>query len=67
MVRSLQEGLDGWCEHGALLAAGERAAAVVRHARSVGRRVMESMFPTGDLMHMDLHTKNVLQVDGGRL
>ena len=67
IVRSLREGLEGWCEHGALLAAGGSCASIVLHARSVGGRVSEAMFPSDDLMHMDLHTKNVLQDRAGRL
>lgn len=67
MVRSLEEGLEGWCVQEALLAAGGRGASIVRHARAVGDRVTEEMFPTDDLMHMDLHTKNVLEDSDGRL
>lgn len=67
VVRSLTEGLEGWCVHEALAAAGGAGAEIVRHARAVGARSSESVFPTTDLMHMDLHTKNVLQDASGRL
>jgi hypothetical protein len=67
VVRSLQEGLDEWCEHGALLRAGGELAEVVRVARRLGASVDAEMFPTTDLMHLDLHTKNVLLDDHGHL
>lgn len=67
VVRSLTDGLEGWCVHEALAEAGGAGAEIVRHARAVGVRTSESMFPANDLMHMDLHTKNVLQDSSGRL
>lgn len=67
VVRSLREGLDGWCEHRALLNAGGELAEVVRVAQRVGALVLPEMFPTTDLMHVDLHTKNVLLDERGHL
>jgi len=64
LVRSLVDGLDGWCVHESLLDHSDRTRALLAHARGVGAASDPSWFPTVDLMHGDLHPGNLLQVDG---
>ena len=67
VVHTLTIGVDGWAMHEPLRAAGGGSAAVLDRVRAVGADADAAWFPTNGLVHLDLHTDNVLVDDDGRL
>jgi aminoglycoside phosphotransferase (APT) family kinase protein len=66
VVHTLTVGVDGWAMHEPLRTGGSRSAAVLDRVEAVGADADPAAFPTGGLVHLDLHTDNVL-ADGGGL
>jgi aminoglycoside phosphotransferase (APT) family kinase protein len=66
VVRTLTVGDEGWAAHDPLRAGGRRSAALLSRVRAVGAETRPAELPTTGLVHLDLHTDNVL-VDDGRL
>jgi aminoglycoside phosphotransferase (APT) family kinase protein len=66
VVHTLRVGQDGWGMHEALRAGGPRTAAVLDRVEALGADADPSWFPDDGMVHLDLHTDNVL-VDDGRL
>ena len=67
VVHALTTGSDGWAMHEPLRTGGRRAAAVLDRVRAVGAGAEPAWFPTTGLVHLDLHTDNVLAGDDGTL
>ena len=67
VVQTLTVGVDGWAEHEPLRIWGRRSAAVLDRVQAVGAGADPAWFPTDGLVHLDLHTDNVLVGDDGRL
>lgn len=64
VVRILAEGADGWACHEPLRRWGPRSAALLDRIEAVGASADPARFPTNGLVHLDLHTDNVLIDDG---
>jgi aminoglycoside phosphotransferase (APT) family kinase protein len=64
VVRTLTVGQDGWAMHEPLRTGGRRSAAVLERVEAVGADADSSWFPDDGLVHLDLHTDNVLIDDG---
>lgn len=64
IVRTLMEDQAAWGVHEPLRTAGRRSAAVLDRAEAVGAEADPSWFPDDGLVHLDLHTDNVLVDDG---
>jgi len=60
VVRSLTVGQDGWMMHDSLRTNDVRSAAVLDRIEAVGAQAEPSWFPDDGLVHLDLHTDNVL-------
>jgi aminoglycoside phosphotransferase (APT) family kinase protein len=67
VVHALTVGVDGWAMHEPLRTAGRRSAAVLDRVEAIGADADPAWFPTDGLVHLDLHTDNVLADDDGRL
>ena len=67
VVHALAVGVDGWAMHGPLRTGGARSAAILDRIQSVGADADPSWFPDGELVHLDLHTDNLLAADDGTL
>ena len=67
VVHTLRVGLDGWARHEPLRAAGRRSAALLERVHAVGTDADPGWFPTDGLVHLDLHTDNLLVDEDGRL
>ena len=67
VVHALTAGADVWAMHEPLRTAGARAAAVLDRVEGVGAAADPSWFPTDGLVHLDLHTDNVLAGEDGTL
>jgi len=67
VVRTLTVGEDGWAMHQPLRTGGRRSAAVLDRVEAVGADADPSWFPDDGLVHLDLHTDNVLIGDDGTL
>jgi hypothetical protein len=67
VVHTLTVGLDGWASHSPLRSAGGRGAAVLDRVLAVGADTDPAWFPDDGIVHLDLHTDNVLAGDDGRL
>lgn len=67
VVHSLTVGEDGWAMHDSLRTASPRSAAVVDRVQAVGADADPTWFPDDGLVHLDLHTDNVLISDDGGL
>jgi hypothetical protein len=63
IVMTLTEGAEGYCLHQTLRDAGGECGAILDWVRSVGRSV--GHLHQGDLVHLDLHHRNVLQDGSG--
>jgi aminoglycoside phosphotransferase (APT) family kinase protein len=60
-------GADGWARHEPLRTGGRRSAAILDRVRAVGADADPAWFPSDGLVHLDLHTDNVLAGDDGTL
>lgn len=58
---------DGGAQHESLRAHSDRTRRVLDFVESVGAEAEPSWFPTSGLVHLDLHTDNVLALDDGTL
>jgi aminoglycoside phosphotransferase (APT) family kinase protein len=67
VVHTLSDGVDEWAMHEPLRAGGRRSAAVLARVRAVGADADPSWFPTDGLVHLDLHTDNILVGSDGML
>ena len=67
VVHTLTVGVDGWAMHEPLRTGDRRSAAVLDRVEAVGADADPAWFPTDGLVHLDLHTDNVLADDEGRL
>jgi aminoglycoside phosphotransferase (APT) family kinase protein len=66
VVRVLTDGQDAWETHEPLRTAGPRSAAVLDRVETLGAAADPGWFPDDGLVHLDLHTDNVL-IDDGKL
>ena len=64
VVRTLTVGQEGWAMHEPLRKWGRRSAALLDRAEAVGADADPGWFPDDGLVHLDLHTDNVLIDDG---
>lgn len=64
VVETLTVGVDDWAMHEPLRTGGRRSAAVLDRIEAIGADADPTWFPTTGLVHLDLHTDNVLAVDG---
>jgi aminoglycoside phosphotransferase (APT) family kinase protein len=67
VVHTLTVGVDEWAMHEPLRTGGRRSAAVLDRVEAVGADADLAWFPTDGLVHLDLHTDNVLAGDDGTL
>jgi aminoglycoside phosphotransferase (APT) family kinase protein len=67
VVRALTAGSEEWARHEPMRAGGPRSAAVLDRVRAVGAEADPAWFPSNGLVHLDLHTDNVLVGDRGTL
>jgi aminoglycoside phosphotransferase (APT) family kinase protein len=67
VVHTLTVGVDGWAMHEPLRTGGRRSAAVLDRVEAVGADADPAWFPTDGLVHLDLHTDNLLAGDDGTL
>ena len=67
VVNTLTAGVNGWAMHEPLRTGDRRSAAVLDRVEAVGADADPAWFPTAGLVHLDLHTDNVLADDDGRL
>jgi Ser/Thr protein kinase RdoA (MazF antagonist) len=67
VVHTLTVGEDGWAMHEPLWRGDRRSAAVLDRIEAVGADSDASWFPDDGLVHLDLHTDNVLIGDDGAL
>jgi aminoglycoside phosphotransferase (APT) family kinase protein len=64
VVHTLTVGVDGWAGHEPMRTGGGRSAAVLDRVKAIGADADPAWFPTDGLVHLDLHTDNVLADDG---
>jgi hypothetical protein len=62
IVGSLVNGCEGYCMHEPLRDYNRRTAALLRTIQAVGEAIVE--LPSRDVVHVDLHHRNVLVADG---
>jgi hypothetical protein len=67
VIHTLTVGEDGWAQHESLRAHSDRARRIIDFVESVGADAEPSWFPTSGLVHLDLHTDNVLALNDGTL
>jgi hypothetical protein len=67
IVHTVTAGEDGWAMHEPLRTWNERTAALLEHIEAVGAGADTAWFPTNGLVHLDLHTGNLLARDDGSL
>jgi hypothetical protein len=67
VVHTLTVGVDGWAMHEPLRTGGRRSAAVLDRVEAVGADADPAWFPTDGLVHLDLHTDNILTGGDGTL
>ena len=67
VVHTLIVGVDGWGMHEPMRTGGRRSAAVLDRVKAVGADADPAWFPTDGLVHLDLHTDNILVGDDGTL
>lgn len=67
VVHTLTVGVDGWAMHEPLRTGSRRIAAVLDRVEAVGADSDPAWFPANGLVHLDLHTDNVLADDFGKL
>lgn len=67
MVHTLTRGEEGWCIHESLRDYSPRSTALLDRIEAVGSGAEPGWFPDDGLVHLDLHTDNVLISDDGTL
>jgi aminoglycoside phosphotransferase (APT) family kinase protein len=67
VIHTLTVGEDGWAQHDSLRAHSDRSRRILDAVESAGADARPSWFPTNGLVHLDLHTDNVLALDDGTL
>jgi aminoglycoside phosphotransferase (APT) family kinase protein len=67
VMHTLTVGVDGWAMHEPMRSGGRRSAAVLDRVEAVGADADPAWFPTDGLVHLDLHTDNILAGDDGTL
>jgi Ser/Thr protein kinase RdoA (MazF antagonist) len=67
IVHTLTTGEDDWVQHDSLRAHSVRSRRIIDAIESIGAASSPSWFPTTGLVHLDLHTDNVLALDNGTL
>ncbi len=68
VIHTLTVGEDGWAMHAPMRFSGVRGgAALLERIEAVGADADAARFPTSGLVHLDLHTDNVLALDDGTL
>src|SRR5688572_20911306 len=67
MVHTLTAGEDDWVQHDSLRTHSDRSRRIIDAIESAGAAARASWFPTNGLVHLDLHTDNVLALDDGML
>jgi Ser/Thr protein kinase RdoA (MazF antagonist) len=67
IVHTLTVGEEGWAMHAPMRSWSARTAAVLDRIEAVGADADASWFPTTGLVHLDLHTGNLLARDDGEL
>lgn len=67
IVTTLTDGVEGWAQHLPLGTGGPRSAALLERILALGAEADPGWFPTTGLVHLDLHTDNVLIDDCGDL
>jgi hypothetical protein len=60
---SLTEGCDGYCVHESLREYDSRTASLLAEIQGVGQSLVEQL-PSGDVVHVDFHHRNVLVLNG---
>ena len=66
-MHTLTVGVDGWAMHEPMRSGGRRSAAVLDRVEAVGADAEPAWFATDGLVHLDLHTDNILAGDDGTL
>jgi len=67
VVNTLTVGTEGWAEHAPLRTGGGRSAAVLDRVLAIGADADPAWFPNTGLVHLDLHTDNLLAAEDGTL
>ena len=67
VVHTLTIGVDTWAMHEPMRAADRRSAAVLDRIQAIGAEADPSWFPSDGIVHLDLHTDNVLADEDGTL
>ncbi len=67
MIHTLRVGENGWAMHAPMLSLNARGAALLERIKAVGADADASWFPTSGLVHLDLHTGNLLGRSDGTL
>ena len=67
MIHTLTVGEDGWVMHEPMRSWNARSAGLVERIEAVGADTDTSWLPTCGLVHLDLHTGNLLAGDDGTL
>jgi Ser/Thr protein kinase RdoA (MazF antagonist) len=67
IVHTLTVGEEGWAVHAPMRTGGARTAALLERIEAVGAAADPSWFPTSGLVHLDLHTGNLLAREDGTL
>lgn len=67
VVHTLTTGQDGWVMHEPLRTGGRRSVALLERVEAIGAGADPRRFPDDGLVHLDLHTDNVLVGDDGTL
>lgn len=67
MIHTLTVGEDGWAMHEPMRCWSARSASLLERIEAVGVQANASWFPTCGLVHLDLHTGNLLASDDGTL
>lgn len=67
MIHTLTVGEAGYAQHDSLREHSDRCRRILDAIESVGANARTSWFPTNGLVHLDLHTDNVLALEDGTL
>lgn len=67
ILATLAGDVQGWAPHSPLRQGGRRSAALLDRILAVGAEAEAGWFPRDGLVHLDLHTDNVLGSDDGTL